>query len=184
MTIRILLADNAYTVLVSVYVPTMANQDEHKEAFYQQLDEVIRSIPAGDKLIVLRDFNARIGSNHTAWAGITGQHGIGHENSNDKRLLSLYSKQNVSITNTFFQLNDVYKTTWIYPRSKHWHQIDIIICRKCDLRDFHITKAMRGAECSNGHLLLKGELPGAKKQKAPGQEISKKKNNPECSENQ
>ncbi|KAL8584674.1 hypothetical protein ACOMHN_002403 [Nucella lapillus] len=35
----------------------MANQDENKEAFYQQLDEVVRRVPADDKLIIMGDLN-------------------------------------------------------------------------------------------------------------------------------
>ena len=73
---RLPLSDNANATLVSVYAPTMTNQDEYKEAVHQQLDEVIRSVPVGDKLIILGGFNARIGSNSTAWAGIIGQHDI------------------------------------------------------------------------------------------------------------
>ncbi|KAL8567281.1 hypothetical protein ACOMHN_023324 [Nucella lapillus] len=141
-----------------VYAPTMTNQDEDKEAFYQQLDEVVRRVPADNKLIILGDVNARIGSKHTTWEGIIGQHGIGYENSNGKRLLSLCSQHKLAITNTFFQLNDAYKTTWMHPRSKHWHQIDFIICRQRDLRDFNITRAMRGAECSTDHHLLRSKV--------------------------
>ena len=38
----------------------MTYQDEDKEAVCQQFDEVIRSVPAGDKLIILEDFTAQI----------------------------------------------------------------------------------------------------------------------------
>ena len=74
MTTRFPLSDNAYATLVSVYAHTMTNQDEHKDAFYQELNKVIRSVPAGDRLIIMWDFRARIGSNHTAWAYIIGHH--------------------------------------------------------------------------------------------------------------
>ncbi|KAL8601008.1 hypothetical protein ACOMHN_030665 [Nucella lapillus] len=47
----------------------MTNQDENKEAFYQQLDEVVRRVPADDKLIILGDLNTRIDSNHTTMTG-------------------------------------------------------------------------------------------------------------------
>ncbi|XP_076045788.1 uncharacterized protein LOC143028030 [Oratosquilla oratoria] len=39
----------------------------------------------------------------------------------------------------------------MHPRSKHWHQIYFIITRKADLRDFLITRALRGAECWTDH---------------------------------
>ena len=158
MTMRLPLSGSNYVTLVSVYAPTMTNPDEAKDIFYQQLDEVIRNVPSRDKLIVMGDFNARVGADYTSWTNIIGTHGIGRENANGKLLLSLCSRHNLAITNTFFQLKDEYKTTWMHPRSKHWHQIDHIICRKNDLKDFRITRAMRGAECSTDHVLLRSKL--------------------------
>ena len=119
---------------------------------------IVRSVPTADRLIILGDLNARIGSNHTAWTGIIGQYGIGQENSNGRLLLSLCSQHSLSVTNTFFKLKDAYKTTWMLPRSKHWHHLDFIICRQRDFHDFHITRAMRGAESSTDHLLLRSKV--------------------------
>ena len=158
MTMRLPLQDNRNATLISVYAPTMTNPDDIKEVFYQQLDVVVRSVPTADRLIILGDLNARIGSNHTAWTGIIGHHGIGQENSNGRLLLSLCSQHSLSVTNTLFKLKDAYKTTWMHPRSKHWHQLDLIICKQRDIHDFHITRAMRGAECSTDHLLLRSKV--------------------------
>ncbi|XP_074627031.1 uncharacterized protein LOC141885034 [Acropora palmata] len=158
MTMRLPLQDNTNATLISVYAPTMTNPDDIKEVFYQQLDVVVRSVPTADRLIMLGDLNARIGSNHTAWTGIIGHHGIGQENSNGRFLLSLCSQHSLSVTNTLFKLKDAYKTTWMHPRSKHWHQLDFIICKQRDIHDFHITRAMRGAECSTDHLLLRSKV--------------------------
>ena len=49
---------------VSACAPTMAYSDQAKEEFYEQLDHVIQSIPHSDKLLLLGDFNARVGSDH------------------------------------------------------------------------------------------------------------------------
>ena len=86
--------------------------------------------------------------------GIIGHHGIGQENSNGRLLLSLCSQHSLSVTSTLFKLKDACKTTWMHPRSKHWHQLDFIICMQRDIHDFHITRAMRGPECSTDHLLM------------------------------
>ena len=178
MTMRLPLSDNKYATLVSVYAPTMTNPVEAKDIFYQQLDDIIRSVPSGDKLIIMGDLNARVGADHTAWTDIIGTHGIGKENSNGTLLLSLCARHSLSITNTFFQLKDAYKTTWMHPRSKHWHQIDHIICRQSDLKDFRITRAMRGAECSTDHILLRSKvnLKMQRKRRPQGKKPAKKLN--------
>jgi len=46
-------------------------------------------VPRRDKLIVLGDFIARIGSDSTIWGNVMGKHGVGNINSNGHRLLSL-----------------------------------------------------------------------------------------------
>ena len=42
-----------------------------------------------DKIILLGDFNARVGRNHDIWHGVIGHHGVGYMNSSGLRLLSL-----------------------------------------------------------------------------------------------
>ena len=46
----------------------------------------------------------------------------------------------------------------MHPRSKHWHMIDYVITRRRDIKDVHITRAMRGADCWTDHLLLRSKL--------------------------
>ncbi|CAG4946438.1 unnamed protein product [Colias eurytheme] len=79
------------------------------------------------------DFNARVGCDYKAWPKVLGKHGVGNMNSNGQLLLSLCTQFNLSITNTHFQLPDKYKTTWMHPRSRHWHLIDYAIVRQVDM---------------------------------------------------
>ena len=53
---------------------------------------------------------------------------------------------------------DKYKTSWMHPRSKHWHLIDFIIVRQRDIRDVRVTRAMRDAECWTHHRLVRAVL--------------------------
>ena len=39
----------------------------------------------------------------------------------------------------------------MHPRSKHWHLLDYVITRACDVADVHLTRVMRGAECWTDH---------------------------------
>ena len=154
MTLRIPLVKNRFATLLSAYAPTLPSESETKDSFYQSLDEALRRIPKNDKIFLLGDFNARVAQNNTIWSGVLGRHGIGQANANGMRLLTLCSEHNLTITNTIFQQKTKYKTSWMHPRSKHWHLIDYIIVRRSDIRDVHITRAMRGAECWTDHRLI------------------------------
>ena len=74
MTMRLPLNKDSFATIFSVYAPTMTNPDENKEAFYNQLASVLNGIPHTDKLLLIGDFNARIGKKMTSgpwsWANM------------------------------------------------------------------------------------------------------------------
>ncbi|KAK7004577.1 craniofacial development protein 2 [Biomphalaria glabrata] len=135
MTLRLPLTSRRHATLISVYVPTMSNQDNIKENLYSDLNSAIIKTPKTDKLIMLGDFNARVGSGWKTWSNILGRHGIGHFNSNGALLLEMGTAHKLTITNTLFQLPHRKKTSWMHPRFKHWHQIDFIIVKQSDRQD-------------------------------------------------
>ena len=61
---RLPLSGKRQAAIVSAYAPTMTNPDEVKDKFYDDLDSVISAAPRTDKLILLGDFNARVGADH------------------------------------------------------------------------------------------------------------------------
>ena len=81
MTLRLPLSGNKHATIVSAYAPTMTNPDEVKDKFYDDLDNIISATPRTDKLILLGDFNARVGTDHQTWEGVIGSEGVGNCNS-------------------------------------------------------------------------------------------------------
>ena len=147
-----------YATIVSVYAPTKTDPEENKEEFYSQLRDVFSKVPAKDKLILTGDFNARVGRDSDKWLGVLGPHRIGNSNSNGEQLLDLCSENGLVITNTLFKHKEQYKTTWMHPRSKHWHLLDYVITKRKDLNDVLNTRVMRGADCSTDHQMLRSTI--------------------------
>ena len=138
MSIRLPLKNKRYATLFSVYTPTLQAEPVEKDKFYLELHSCLQSPPADNKVIILGNFNARVGQDAESWKGVLGRHNIG--NCNDKRLLlELCTEQQLVITNTTFQQKDRLKTTWMHPRSKHWHLIDYVFVHKHDLKDICYT---------------------------------------------
>ncbi|XP_077091366.1 uncharacterized protein LOC143742394 [Siphateles boraxobius] len=158
MTWRIPLAKVRYATLLSAYAPTLDAEESIKDVFYESLDAALLKVPHTDKLVLMGDFNARVGSNNMLWSGVIGKHGLGNINRNGLRLLSLCSEHKLVITNSISQMKNKYKASWMHPRSKHWHLLDYIITRQQDLHEISITRAMRGVECWTDHRLIRSKI--------------------------
>ena len=154
MMLRLPLSCKRHATFVSAYAPTMTNPDEVKSKFYDDLDSVISAAPRTDKLILLGDFNARVGTDHQTWEGVIGSEGVGKCNSNGLLRLRKRAEHELLITNTFFRLSTHRKTTWMHSGSKHWHLIDYVIVRRKDRQDVRVNKTMCGADCWTDHRLV------------------------------
>lgn len=80
------------------------------------LNQLITSILYSDKLFLLGDFNARVGTDYVAWHKVRGQNGMGKENTNGSLLLTLCTKKQLVINTVSkeIQFQDNMATG-------HWH---------------------------------------------------------------
>ena len=136
--------------LVCVYAPTPIVQSppEVKDQFYESLDTGIGMVPSSEHILLLGDFNARVG------ASVLGHHGIGKMNYNSQRLLELCCYHNLCVTNAFFQNKTCHKVSWRYPMSKHWHQLDLVITWRDSLNNVCNTRSYHSADCNTDHSLI------------------------------
>jgi hypothetical protein len=157
MKLRVPLSCGRHMSVFSVYAPTLQASEDTIMSFYGALREAITSIPKEEKLLILGDFNARVGRQNEIWNAL-GKYGIGNINNNGLNLLQLCSEFNLAISNTFFRQKEKHKVTWIHPRSKHGHMIDFIITRRGDLRDVCNVRVLRSAECDTDHKMVRGKF--------------------------
>lgn len=145
-------------IVISAYAPTLSSSNDEKDKFYSDLQTCISSTARTDRILLLGDFNARVGSDHLAWPDCLGPFGVGSINENGQRLLELCSANHLCITGSYFNSKQVHKVTWQHPRSKHWHQLDHIITKRRDLKDFVNSRSYHGADCSSDHALIIGKI--------------------------
>lgn len=94
-----------------MYAPTNV-QEEESSCFYLALQESLTEVSKRDMLIVMGDFNARVGTNANVWKGVIGQQGVPEVNENGLKLLSFCSVNNLVVTNMIFKHRDCHKFTW------------------------------------------------------------------------
>ena len=158
MSLKYQLPDQTYVTVISAYAPTLDSEQEIKDAFYEQLEKTLRHIPKHQRIILLGDFNARVGRQAELWPGTIGKNGIGNVNANGEQLLNKCAEHNLVITNTVYRQRNKRKGTWCHPRSGHWHLIDYVIVKKSQLGEEHITKAISYVENWTDHRLVLSKM--------------------------
>ncbi|BHF85106.1 hypothetical protein SprV_1002826400 [Sparganum proliferum] len=143
-----------FATIISAYAPPMTSPDAARDKFYEDLHALLTTVSKADKLIVLGEFNARVGTDHTAWRGLLGPHGLRGSNDNVLLLLRTCAEHRLILTNTFFCLSEREKATWRHPRSRQWHLLDYVLVRRRDQRDVLVTKAIAGADGWTDHRLV------------------------------
>ena len=85
LTLRLSSADG-FVNLACVYAPTLNSPGEVKDQFFESLDAAIGTIPFTEHIVLLSDFNARVGVDHESWPSILDHRRIGKMNESGQRL--------------------------------------------------------------------------------------------------
>ena len=70
-----------------------------------------------------------------SWPTVLGHHGKGACDSNGELLLSFCAEQQMTVSNTLFQMPDKWFYSWQHPRSKRYHLLDYVLVRQSDIQD-------------------------------------------------
>ena len=140
--------------LISVYAPTLMASSDTKDEFYENLCATLLKVPSSDQVVLLGDFNARVGCDYEAWPICLGRFNVGKVNENGQRLLELCTRFSLCVANSFFDTKPQHKVSWRHPRSKHWHQLDLVLVRRSNLNTVKVVRSYHSADCDTDHLLV------------------------------
>ena len=98
-------------MVIQVYGPS--SNAEEAERFFEDLQDLLELRLKKDVLFIIRDWNAKVGSQETP--GVTGKFGLGVQNEAEKRLIDLCQENGLVIANTLFQQHKRRLYTWTSP---------------------------------------------------------------------
>ena len=87
--------------VIQVYAPTSNAEEAEVERFYEDLQDLLELTPKKDALFIIRDWNAKVGSQETP--GVTGKFCLGIRNEAGQRLIEFCQENTLIIENTLFQ---------------------------------------------------------------------------------
>lgn len=144
--------------LVQCYAPTEDSEQNTKEEFYSLLNSVLGNLPSTDIVILMGDFNARIGADNTGYEQIMGKHGIGQCNVNGDLLIETCINNDLKIGGSVFPHKNNHKVSWKNPAGHADTQIDHICVSRKWFYVVHDVRNKRSAEIGSDHYLIIVEL--------------------------
>ena len=144
--------------VIQSYAPTNDSDEQDKEELCRRLLTIIQDHPERNVIIVMRDFNAEIGSDNRGYEEVMGQQGLGVMNDNGERFADLYATSDLVIGGSFFQHRRIHEATWVSPDLQTENKIDHMCIGKRFRRTLQGVRVRRGADVASDHHLLVARL--------------------------
>ena len=87
--------------VIQVYAQTTNTEEAEVERFYEDLQDLLELTPKKDVIIIIGDWNAKVGSQETP--GVAGKFDLGIRNEEGQRLIEFCQENALVIANTLFQ---------------------------------------------------------------------------------
>jgi len=142
--------------IIQVYAPTTSATDDVIEEFYNQLQDTLDTASKRDVVLVIGDFNAKIGAGHCheEEKAAIGKFGLGERNKRGDSLVDFCIGNELVVTNTLFQQHPRRLYTWQSPDGKTRNQIDFILIKRRWKSSVRLAKTLPGADIGSDHQLL------------------------------
>ena len=143
--------------IIAAYAPTEVATNETKSQFYLDLQDAFDSVPGGDMLYIMGDFNAEVGGEHDTWKNVIGNYALGQINDNGHRLLEFCRLNKLCIPSTFFNGPEHHRYMFVAPGERYTKMIDYIIVKQRFKSWVTKARAYRGpnAAIDSDHFLVK-----------------------------
>jgi hypothetical protein len=116
---------NQHLDIIQVYAPTESADDDEILRFYDTINEALKL--TGKHVIVMGDYNAKIGQPEPEEYLITKHYGYGSRNDRGEKLIQFAYENNLSILNTFFIKRNNRRWTWRSPDGRTKNELDYIL---------------------------------------------------------
>ncbi|KAK3556508.1 hypothetical protein QTP70_008297 [Hemibagrus guttatus] len=85
---------------------------EEKERFWSELDEVMESIPTGERVVIGADFNGHVGEGNTDDEEVMGKFGVKERNLEGQMVVDFTKRMDMAVVNTYFQKREEHRVTY------------------------------------------------------------------------
>ncbi|KAK3527484.1 hypothetical protein QTP86_023019, partial [Hemibagrus guttatus] len=98
--------------VVSGYDPQVGCELDEKERFWSELDEVMESIPTGERVVIGADFNEHVGERNTGDEEVMGKFGVKERNLKGQMVVDFAKRMDMAVVNTYFQKREEHRVAY------------------------------------------------------------------------
>ncbi|KAK3560002.1 hypothetical protein QTP86_033748 [Hemibagrus guttatus] len=138
--------------VVSGYAPQVGCELEEKERFWSELDEVMESIPTGERVVIGGDFNGHVGEGNRGDEEVMGKFGVKERNLEEQMVVDFAKRMDMAVVNTYFQKREEHRVT--YKSGGRRTQVDYILCRRGNLKVISDCKVVVGESVARQHRMV------------------------------
>ncbi|KAK3547972.1 hypothetical protein QTP70_001642 [Hemibagrus guttatus] len=138
--------------VVSGYAPQVGCELEEKESFWSELDEVMESIPTGERVVIGADFNGHVGEGNRGDEEVMGKFGVKERNLEGQMVVDFAKRMDMGVVNTYFQKREEHRVT--YKSGGRRTQVDYILCRRGNLKEISDCKVVVGESVARQHRMV------------------------------
>ena len=135
--------------IIQCYAPTTDHPEKEVEEFYSQIEEALKQTNSQDMVIILGDFNAKVGK--TATSTSIGKYGLGKTNERGELLIGFCEKHQLTIMNTIFKQPERRLYTWKSAGDVTRNQIDYIMISSRHKNNIKNCRTYPGADIGSDH---------------------------------
>ncbi|KAK3572610.1 hypothetical protein QTP86_000856 [Hemibagrus guttatus] len=138
--------------VVSGYAPQVGCELEEKERFWSELDEVMESIPTGERVVIGADFNGHVGEGNRGDEEVMGKFGVKERNLEGQMVVDFAKRMDMAVVNTYFQKREEHRVT--NKSGGRRTQVDYILCRRGNVKEIGDCKVIVGECVARQHRMV------------------------------
>jgi hypothetical protein len=141
--------------VISAYASQVGHNENTKREFREGLEDLVRSVPSGERLFIGGDLNGHVGASNIGFDGVHGGFGYDIRNQEGEDVLSFALAYDMIVANTLFRKRESHLVT--FSSGQHCSQIDFILSRREDSACLD-SKVIPGESVVHQHKLVVADL--------------------------
>ena len=142
-------------MIISAYGPHVGCAEEEKEAFLDDLEDMVGEVQESEVLVIGGDLNGHVGKDCDdcdGYDGMHGGHGYGERNEEGEKILDMAQRKELLVRNTRYRKREEHLIT--FSSGGRTSQPDYILIKQSKVKNLKDCKVIPGSEIVSQHRMI------------------------------